>query len=115
MLNQVVLVGRLTKDPEVLGNEEEKKGSSFTLAVQRPYKNQDGLYEADFIRCVMWNSVAENACEYCKQGDIIGIKGRLKTDSYTDNEGNIKYVTDVIVERLTFLASKKKEDPTVLE
>lgn len=111
-MNQVILVGRLTKDPEGFSTEENKKGSSFTLAVQRPYKNSNGLYEADFIRCVLWNSVAENACEYCKQGDIIGVKGRLKADSYQDSEGNMKYVTDVIVERLTFLTSKKKEDFT---
>ena len=110
VLNQVVLVGRLTKDPEIVDKENGKRVSSIILAVQRPYKNPEGIYEADFIRCVLWNSIAENACVYCKQGDVVGIKGRLKADSYDDVEGNTKYVTDVVVESVTFLSSKKKEE-----
>lgn len=109
MLNQVVLVGRLTKDIEVTELDSGKKVSYAILAVQRPFKNTDGLYETDFIRCVMWNIIAQNAKEYCRVGDVVGIKGRIQTESYEDGEGNVKYATDVIVERMTFLSSSKSE------
>ena len=73
MLNQVVLVGRLTKDVEVTELEKGKKVSYVVLAVQRPFKNTDGLYQTDFIRCIMWNVIAQNAKEYCQVGDVVGI------------------------------------------
>lgn len=72
MLNQVVLVGRLTDDLEVTETENGKKVASLILAVQRSYKNSDGIYEADFIKCTLWNAVASSTSEYCKKGDIIG-------------------------------------------
>ncbi len=108
MLNQVVLVGRLTKDPEVTETENKKKVSSIVLAVQRPFKNVNGLYETDFIRCTMWNIIAENTSEYCHTGDVVGIKGRIQTNSYVDNDGNTKYTLEVIAEKVTFLSSKKE-------
>lgn len=107
-MNQIVLVGRITKDPEINEAENGKKVTSITLAVQRPFKNIDGLYEADFIRCVLFNVIAENTCEYCHTGDIVGIKGRLQTSSYQDQDGNTKYSMEVIAERVTFLSSKKE-------
>lgn len=107
MLNQVVLVGRLTDDPELITSESGKKVSSITLAVQRTYKNSDGIYEADFIRCVLWNAIATSTTEYCHKGDIVGVKGYIKTSSYEDKEGIKRYVTDVIAEKVTFLSSKK--------
>lgn len=110
MLNQVVLVGRLTKTPEITDTDSGKKLSSIVLAVQRPYRNSDGLYEADFIRCVLWNIVAEKACQYCVVGDVIGIKGRLKSDSYEGQDGTMKYTTEVVVETVTFLSSKQKKE-----
>lgn len=110
MLNQVVLVGRLTANPEVNDVEKEKKVSTVTLAVQRTFKNSEGLYETDFIKCVLWNGIATNTSEYCKQGDIVGIKGRLQTHSYDDENGTKKYVTEVIAEKVTFLSSAKKEE-----
>ena len=73
MLNQVVLVGRLTKDPEVRELEDGKKVSSITLAVQRTYKNEEGVYEADFINIDLWNGKAQKTSEYCKKGVIIGV------------------------------------------
>lgn len=106
MLNQVVLVGRLTDDLEVTETENGKKVASLILAVQRSYKNSDGIYEADFIKCTLWNAVASSTSEYCKKGDIIGIKGHLQVNSYTDNDGNKKYGTEVIAEKVTFLSSK---------
>ena len=110
MLNQTVLVGRLTKDPELIETEKEKKVLTMTLAVQRPFKNSDGQYETDFIRCILWNIVAEKTCEYCHKGDVVGIKGRIQSSSYEDKDGNTKYVTEVVAERVTFLSSKKQEE-----
>lgn len=108
MLNQVVLVGRLTKDPEVITTEKGKKLSYITIAVNRAYKNADGNYETDFIHCVLWNSVAQNTTDFCKCGDVIGVKGRIETDNYKDENGNMKYVTQVVAERITFVSSKKE-------
>ena len=110
MLNQVVLVGRLTDDPELITSENGKKVTTVTLAVQRTYKNSDGLYEADFIRCILWNAIAANTVEYCHKGDIVGVKGYIKTSSYEDKEGIKRYNTDVIAEKVTFLSSKPKNN-----
>ncbi len=108
MLNNVVLVGRLTADPELKEVGEGKVGN-FTVACPRSYKNADGEYETDFINCNVWNKVAENMKEYCHKGDVIGVKGSLQTSSYEDKEGNKKYKTDVRVDKLTFLSSKKED------
>ena len=108
-MNQVVLVGRLTKDPEVVDIDGKKK-TAIVVAVQRPFKNPDGLYETDFIRCVLWNSVATNTSEYCKGGDIIGVKGRIQTGSYEDDEKNRRYIREVIAERVSFLSNKRVEE-----
>lgn len=110
MLNQVILVGRLTDDLEVVETENENKVTSLNLAVQRSFKNADGVYETDFIRCVLWNVIAENTAEYCHKGDIVGIKGRLQVSSYDDKDGTKKYVTEVIAEKVTFLSSKKTDE-----
>lgn len=112
MLNQVVLVGRLTKDPEVRELEDGKKVSSITLAVQRTYKNEEGVYEADFINIDLWNGIAQNTSEYCKKGDIIGVKGSIKTNSYEDKEtGENKFRMSIQADKVTFLSSKAKEEP----
>ena len=107
MLNQVVLVGRLTKNPEIIETESGKKMTYINIAVQRPFKNIDGLYDTDFISCVLWNNIAENTVEYTKVGDVIGVKGRIQTDRYEDEEGNMNYVTEIIAEKITFLGSSK--------
>lgn len=107
MLNQVVLVGRLVRDPEV---KETKNGTSIskvTLAVPRSYKNVNGEYETDFIDCTLWQLMAVNTKEYCKKGDIVGVKGRLESHIYEKNDVK-KHVIDVIAERVTFLSSKDK-------
>ena len=109
MLNQVVLVGRLTKDPEVKTSENGKKYTSIVVAVSRNYKNSNGLYDTDFIKCILWNAIAANTCEYCHSGDVVGIKGRLQVSSYETEEKEMKYVTEVVAERVSFLASKKPE------
>lgn len=112
MLNQVVLVGRLTKDPEVRELENGNKVSSITLAVQRSYKNEEGVYEADFINIDLWRGIAENTAEYCKKGDIIGVKGRIQTNTYEDKEtGENKFRMSVTAEKVTFLSSQSKDAP----
>lgn len=113
MLNNVVLVGRLTADVEVKEIKKDVKVARFTLAVQRTYKNEEGNYETDFIQCNVWNNIADNMKEYCKKGDLVGVKGSLQSSSYEDKEGNKKYVTDVRVEKVTFLSSKKEESENV--
>ncbi len=110
MLNNVVLVGRLTKNPEMItGSEDDKKRTVITLAVTRNYKNIDGVYDTDFIRCVLWNSVAANTCEYCQSGDVVGVKGRIETRIYEKENKEVKFMTEVVVEKITFLSSDKKE------
>ena len=114
MLNQIVLVGRLTKDPEIITHDNNIKRTAVDLAVPRSYKNVDGVYETDYIKCVLWNGIAKNTCEYCKKGDLIGVKGRIQTSNYEKN-GEKKYVTEVIAERVTFLSSNKNTEAKTFE
>lgn len=100
MLNQVVLVGRLVAKP-TLEREETKKTSVITLAVPRGFKNEEGVYETDFIKCILWGNVATNTVEYCFKGDLIGIRGRLQS-----RDGQLEIVAD----KVTFLSSNKRED-----
>lgn len=108
MLNQVVLVGRLTKDPELVETDKNKKRSFITIAIPRSFKNMDGEYESDFINCILWDIVAKNTVEYCHKGDIIGVKGRLQS-SVVEKDNEKKYYVDVIAEKITFLSSKKED------
>lgn len=110
MMNQTVLVGRLTKDLEIKTLDNGKKIVNITVAVPRNFKNADGEYETDFINCILWNSIAENTAEYCKKGDIIGVKGRLQSSSYEKEDGTKAYKTEVIAEKITFLSSKKESE-----
>ena len=109
MLNQVVLVGRLVMDPELVDTENNKKISRVTVAIPRSFKNMNGEYETDFINCILWDSVAKSTVEYCKKGDIIGIKGRVQS-SVVEKDKEKKYYFDVIAERVTFLSNKKQEE-----
>ena len=110
MLNQAILVGRLTKEPEVIETENGKKVSNISIAVPRAFKNADGEYETDFIDISLWNSIAENTAEYCKKGDIIGVKGRIQVDSI-EKDGEKRFTTKVVAEKITFLSSKAKAEP----
>lgn len=109
MLNQVVLVGRITKDPEVISTESGKKVSTISLAVQRTFKNSEGIYETDFISCVLWDAIAANTHEYCHKGDIVGVKGRLQVRNYEDKENKTHQKLEVVAEKVTFLSSKRNE------
>lgn len=106
-MNHVILVGRLTGTPEVVKTENDVSRTVINLAVQRTYKNQDGIYETDFIRLVLWNGIAERASEYCKKGDIVCVRGRLQVRSYVDKKEETKYMTEVIVETISFVSSVK--------
>ena len=106
MLNNVVLVGRITKDVTPVETANGYKRAFITLAVSRAHKNADGEYETDFINVVLWNALAEHVCEYCKKGDIVGIKGFIES-SHFEKDGETKYVTNIVAEKVTFLSSKK--------
>ena len=80
-MNNVVLVGRITEKPTKT-IVKDKEILSLNIAVTRNYKNSDGIYETDFVRCILWNEIATNVLDYCKVGDVIGVKGRLETFCY---------------------------------
>jgi len=111
MLNQLVLVGRLVKKPELRESENKRKYAYMTLAVPRSFKNADGKYETDFIDCILWDSAATNTYEYCDKGDIVGIRGRIQTRVVEhEKESHNQKVVEVICERITFLSNKKPEE-----
>ena len=101
MLNQIVLVGRITKTPEMMENQDGSKFAIINLAVPRTFKNENGEYETDFINCTLWTGIAENACEYCKKGDVVGIKGRIQN---LNNTAQLQ----LIAEKVSFLSSKEE-------
>ena len=108
MKNVVFLIGRLTSDPEIKNTETDKKNSIITIAVQRDFKNSDGIYECDFVRCNLWNGIATQVAEYCHKGDLVGVKGRIQNRSYEDND-EVKYITEIIADKVSFLSTKKEE------
>ena len=113
MLNQIVLVGRITQDPKVTELKKKKKVCNVTVAIPRSYKNENGEYDTDFVKCTMWSGVAENTSEYCKQGDLIGIKGRIQT-RVIEKDNSKQTIQEVIAEKVTFLAkSKEKTDDEI--
>lgn len=105
-MNKVVLIGRLTRDPELRYTGNNTAVATFTLAVNRPFSNQQGDREADFINIVVWRKQAENVKNYLSQGSQAAVEGRLQTRSYDDNNGQKRYVTEVIADNVEFLGSK---------
>ena len=111
MINQIILVGRLTGDPEIEEYENGKKRTIINIAVQRQFKNIDNKYDTDFFRCVLWNEMASNTKNYCQRGDIVGVKGRVQNRNYVDSENNTRYITEIIAEKISFVShSQKKEN-----
>jgi single-stranded DNA-binding protein 3 len=106
MLNNVSLVGRLTKDVDLRYTPSNVAVATFTLAVNRTFKNENGDREADFINCVMWRQQAENLANWAKKGALIGITGRIQTRSYDNQQGQRVYVTEVVAETFQLLESK---------
>lgn len=113
-MNSVMLVGRLAQDIEVKKLDSGKEVTKVSLAVNRSYKNADGVYDTDFIDCIFWEGLAKNASEYCKKGDVVGIRGRIQVSYYEKDEVKHK-VIEVIVEKITFLSSKRIETQEVEE
>ncbi|PXA06875.1 single-stranded DNA-binding protein, partial [Staphylococcus pseudintermedius] len=106
MLNRVVLVGRLTKDPEFRTTQSGVEVATFTLAVNRNYKNKNGEQQADFINCIVFRKQAENVNNYLNKGNLAGVDGRLQSRSYENQEGRRIFVTEVICDSVQFLESK---------
>ena len=106
MINNVTLVGRLTKDPELKYTPSNVAVATFTLAVNRNFKNQAGDREADFISCIMWRQQAENFVNWLKKGALVGITGRIQTRSYDNQQGQRVYVTEVVAESFQTLEKK---------
>ena len=109
-MNKIILTGRLTKNPELRYTTSNVAVCQFSLAVTRNFKNQNGEYESDFITCITYRNSAEMMAEWTKKGDLLGIEGRLQTRSYDDKDGKKVYVSEVIVDRVEFLSSRKKEE-----
>lgn len=111
LINQVTLVGRLTKDPELRYTADGKAVSNVTIAVNRPFRNQAGEYDADFVQCTLWRKTAENTAQYCRRGSMIGITGRIQTRRYENQEGKQVYVTEVVAEMVQFVGPRKLDVP----
>lgn len=114
MINNVTVVGRLTRAVDLRYTSNGTAYASFTLAVDRDFKNQNGERETDFINCVMWRKPAENLANYTKKGSLIGVEGRIQTRNYENQQGQRVYVTEVLAEKFSFLESAKKDDNGVL-
>ncbi len=109
MINNVVLVGRLTRDAELRYTPSNVAVATFTLAVNRPFKNEAGEREADFINCVIWRQAAENLANWAKKGALIGITGNIQTRHYDNQQGQRVYVTEVIASNFQLLESRNNQ------
>jgi single-strand DNA-binding protein len=109
-VNKVILVGRLTRDPEVKNTTTGKAVATFTLAVDRRFKNKDGQKEADFVPIVVWGRQAEIVGQYLSKGSQIGVSGRLQVRSYDAQDGQRRYVTEVVADEVTFLSTSNRKE-----
>ena len=105
MINRVILVGRITKDPELKSTQSNVSFVNFTLAVNRQFADQSGERQADFIQCVVWRRQAENLNQYIRKGALLGIEGRIQTRTY-EVDGNTRYITEVVCDSVQFLESR---------
>lgn len=106
MINNIVLIGRLTRDVDLRYTPQNQAVGQFTLAVNRNFKNQNGEYDADFINCVMWRQQAENFANWVKKGNLVGIIGRIQTRNYEGADGKRVYVTEVVAENFQLLEKR---------
>lgn len=106
-MNKVILIGRLARDPELRTTPSNLSVATFTVAVSRPFSPQNGgAPETDFVNCVVWRRQAENLVKYCRKGSQIAVEGRIQTRNYTAQDGNKRYVTEVMCDNITFLGSR---------
>ena len=110
MLNQIVMVGRIVRNPEIRETEEGKKVTDITLAVPRTYKNAEGVYETDFLNITLWNGIAENTCEYCKQGDLVGVRGHIQSRTVEEKDGSKNNKMEIVADRVNFLSQAKEKE-----
>ncbi|SFD70842.1 single-strand binding protein [Lentibacillus persicus] len=110
-MNRVVLVGRLTRDPDLRYTPNGVAVANFRIAVDRPFSNQQGNRDADFINCVVWRRAAENLATYMKKGSMIGVDGRIQSRSFEGRDGNTVFVTEVVADNIQFLESKGSSQP----
>ena len=111
MLNTAAIVGRLGKDPELRTTQSGKSVTSFSLAVQRPRKNENGDYESDWIDVQAWGTAAEFICKYFQQGQLMAVSGRIQTRVYTDRDGKSRKGVEIVAQDVSFCESRKKEEP----
>lgn len=112
-MNKAILIGRLTKDAEIRTTDTGKEIASFSIAVSRNYTNQNGEKETDFINCVAFDKKAQVIGKYTKKGSQIALEGAIRTRSYDAQDGNKRYVTEILVENLHLLGNKEdKKEPT---
>ncbi len=110
MVNNVTLVGRITKDPEIKNLGGSGSVCNFTVAASRTFKNQNGEYDADFINCVAFNALADRMNQYVGKGNLLAIIGRIQTRNYENNMGQRVYVTEVVANNISFLESRNRND-----
>lgn len=113
MLNRALLVGRLTRDPELRRTGSGKAVTSFNLVVERNFKSDD--QEADFISCVCWGKIAENTERYCSKGSMVSVDGRIQTRNYENNQGQKVYVTEVIADSVQFISTRNNNTATAAQ
>jgi len=109
MLNRVVLIGRLTRDPELRYTPNGTATCTFNLAVERPFSNGNGEKETDFLNIVTWRQLAENCANYLRKGRLTAVEGRIQTRSYENNEGRRVYVTEIVADNVRFLERVRAE------
>ena len=114
-MNKVILIGRLTKDPELRYTSNNIAVATFTIAVNREYANQNGEREADFINIQVWKKQAENCNKYLTKGSKVAIDGRIQTRNYEDQNGNRRYLTEVIADSIQFLDTRKNDNQTATQ
>ena len=110
MINNVVLTGRLTKDIDLKYTQSGTAVGTFSVAVERKFKNAQGERETDFINCVIWRKSAENFAKFAGKGSLVGLEGNIQTRNYENNQGQRVYVTEVVVDNFTLLESKKDRE-----
>ncbi|MDD4831351.1 MAG: single-stranded DNA-binding protein [Bacilli bacterium] len=106
MMNKVMLIGRLTRDPDLRYTPSNIATVTFSIAVNRPFTNQSGVREADFINIIAWRKQAENVKKYITKGSLVAVEGRIQTRNYDDKDGKKVYVTEVVADNVQFLEPK---------
>ena len=108
-MNKAILIGRLTRDPEIRYTQTNRAVAQFAIAIDRPFTNQEGEKEADFLNIVVWDKQAENAGKYIHKGSKVAIEGRIQSRSYENEKGEKRYTTEIIASHIQFLDSKKDD------